>query len=42
MGDRVDMRVVTNIEGAVHDVSTGEFANGSLGPGKFSDDHRKV
>ncbi|CAO3616010.1 unnamed protein product [Mucor hiemalis] len=38
IGDRVDMRVVTNIEGTEHDISTGE----SSGPGKFSDDHHKV
>ncbi|KAG1468896.1 hypothetical protein G6F56_003572 [Rhizopus delemar] len=42
IGERVDMRVVTNIEGTAQDVSTGEFANGSSGPGKFSDDHQKV
>lgn len=42
IGDRVDMRVVTNIEGTAHDISTGEFANGLSGPGKFSDDHQKV
>ncbi|KAG1317933.1 hypothetical protein G6F62_012625 [Rhizopus arrhizus] len=38
MGDRVDMRVVTNIEGTAHDISTGEFANGSSGPGNTSVD----
>jgi hypothetical protein len=32
MGDRVDMRVVTDIEGSVYDISNGEFANSSLGP----------
>ncbi|KAI8095165.1 hypothetical protein BDF21DRAFT_393518 [Thamnidium elegans] len=36
------MRVVTNIEGTEHDIPTGEFANGSFGPDKFSDDHQKV
>ncbi|KAI9013878.1 hypothetical protein CLU79DRAFT_805724 [Phycomyces nitens] len=42
MGNRVDLRVVTSIDGAVHNVSTCEFANAALGPAKFSNDHQKV
>lgn len=40
--DRVDMRVMTNIVGDTYDVSTAEFANWLLGPGKFTDGHKKV
>lgn len=42
MGARVDLRVLFDVEDKEYDVSTGEFANGSLGPGKFINDHLKV
>lgn len=42
MSSRVDMRIVIMIEEIVHNVSTAKFANESLGPGKFSNDHRKL
>lgn len=42
MGSRVDMRIVIVIKGIVHSVSTAKFANESIGPGRFSNDHRKL
>lgn len=42
MGDRVDLRVMTSINGSMHDVLAGEFANSKLGPWKFTSDHLKV
>ncbi|KAL0081149.1 hypothetical protein J3Q64DRAFT_1701179 [Phycomyces blakesleeanus] len=42
LGDRVDLRIMTNINGSMHDVLAGEFANSKLGPRKFISDHLKV
>lgn len=42
MGDRIDLRVLTRVDGSYHDVSNCEFANDKLGPGKFTTDHLKV
>ncbi|CEP08589.1 hypothetical protein [Parasitella parasitica] len=42
IGARVDLRVLFDLEDKEYDVSTGEFANGSLGPGEFTNDHLKV
>lgn len=42
MRDRIDLRVMTNVDGSMYDVMAGVFANSKLGPSKFTSDHLKV
>lgn len=42
LGDRVDLRTLTEVNSKAIDVCNVEFANDKFGPGKFSSDHLKL